>query len=218
VDLGRVRSIDTVRLGWEHAYASRYRILTSLDGQSFDVAAEVSLDQPVARKTSFAVRQARYVRVQALERATPYGISLWEAEVYGPADLAPPPPPADSGQPATTPAPAAGPGAPSSGTSPRPRQRKRAPAARPARLLGLDAQLDRRGAGAVAISGRAAGVRGAVGLSVSRRVNGSWKMVARRNAVVRGGRFSGTFRGLASGQHRIEVTAAGVHRIFMVRA
>ncbi len=219
VDLGRVRSIDTVRLGWEHAYASRYRILTSVDGQSFDVAAEVSLDQPVARTSTFAVRRARYVRVQALERATPYGISLWEAEVYGPADSAPPPPPADPAQPpATTPAPAAGPGGASGGASPRPRARKRAPAARPARLPGLEAQLERRGAGAVAVSGRAPGIRGSVGLSVSRRVNGTWKTVARRSAVVRGGRFSGIFRGLAAGQHRVKVTAAGVRRVFMVRA
>ena len=35
-----------------------------------------------------AASNARYVRILGLTRATPYGISFWEAQVLGPADVA----------------------------------------------------------------------------------------------------------------------------------
>jgi hypothetical protein len=86
VDLGSVRSVDTVRLNWEVAYASQYQVLTSLDGVSFSVAASDGATAAGWRSTVFAARSARFVRVLGLARATPWGISFWDAQVYGPTD------------------------------------------------------------------------------------------------------------------------------------
>ncbi len=93
VDLGSVRKVSKVDLNWEAAYASRYKILTSTDGTTFSEAADVSITAAGLRTTTFAARDARYVRIQGVTRATQYGISFWEAQVFGPSDTAPPPPP-----------------------------------------------------------------------------------------------------------------------------
>jgi glucose/arabinose dehydrogenase/PKD repeat protein len=91
VDLGSVRQVDTVVVNWEAAYASQYRISTSTDGTSFTDAATVSIGAAGPRTTTFASRGARYVRVTGLTRATVWGISFWDVNVYGPADNTPPP-------------------------------------------------------------------------------------------------------------------------------
>jgi glucose/arabinose dehydrogenase len=86
VDLGRTRQVDRVTLNWEAAYASRYRIQTSTNGTTFTQAADVTITSPGVKTHTFAVRSARYVRIMGVTRATPYGISLWDASVFGPAD------------------------------------------------------------------------------------------------------------------------------------
>ena len=86
VDLGRPRSVDRVQIDWENAYASRYQVLTSLNGTSWSLAGETTQAAPGSRTTSFATRTARYVRVLGLQRATQYGISFFEARVLGPDD------------------------------------------------------------------------------------------------------------------------------------
>jgi hypothetical protein len=91
VDLGSVRQVDTVVVNWEAAYASQYRISTSTDGTSFTDAATVSIGVAGPRTTTFAARGARYVRITGVTRATVWGISFWDVNVYGPADTAPPP-------------------------------------------------------------------------------------------------------------------------------
>ena len=93
VDLGGTRQIDTVELQWEAAYASKYKILTSLDGVSFTLAADATASAAGLRSTSFPQRAARYVRVQGVERGTTFGISFWEARVLGPAEGADTTPP-----------------------------------------------------------------------------------------------------------------------------
>ena len=75
-----------MRLNWEVAYASQYQVLTSLDGVSFSVAASDGATAPGWRATSFPARSARYVRVLGLARATQWGISFWDAQVFGPTD------------------------------------------------------------------------------------------------------------------------------------
>ena len=73
-----------MELNWEAAYASRYKILTSTDGTNFTEAADVSITSPGLKTTTFTARDARYVRVLGVTRATQYGISFWDARVYGP--------------------------------------------------------------------------------------------------------------------------------------
>jgi hypothetical protein len=90
VDLGSVRQIDRVELNWETAYASRYRILTRRSsGGSWSTAATVTTWSAGLRVHTFPVRNARYVRIRGDQRATPWGISLWDVRVFGP--TSPPP-------------------------------------------------------------------------------------------------------------------------------
>jgi hypothetical protein len=84
VDLGSQQQVGRVVVDWERAYASRYRISTSTDGTTFTTAADVTNGEPGPKLTTFAARSARWVRVTGLTRATVYGISFWEASVYGP--------------------------------------------------------------------------------------------------------------------------------------
>jgi PKD repeat protein/glucose/arabinose dehydrogenase len=93
VDLGSVRKVDTVEINWEAAYPRSYRIQTSTDGTTFSDAATVAISNPGWKKTTFTARDARYVRVLSVTRATGYGISIWDARVFGPDDPAQPPPP-----------------------------------------------------------------------------------------------------------------------------
>lgn len=104
VDLGAARLVDTMALTWEPAYPERYLVSTSIDGVSFTPAAEQTLEltraqwqilqvvRRIAQRTSFAPRAARYVRVTSIKRASKYGISIWDAQVFGPPDVTSPPP------------------------------------------------------------------------------------------------------------------------------
>ena len=44
----------------------------------------MSITSPGLKTTTFTARSARYVRVQGVTRATQYGISFWDARVFGP--------------------------------------------------------------------------------------------------------------------------------------
>jgi hypothetical protein len=83
VDLGRARKVDAVEINWEAAYARQYRIQTSTDGTTFTDAATVNITARGLKRTEFAERSARYVRVLGVTRATVYGISFWDLRVFG---------------------------------------------------------------------------------------------------------------------------------------
>jgi hypothetical protein len=86
VDLGATVEITRVRLNWEKAYAKRYSIETSEDGVRFAPVKSVSKSADGVDDLDL-VASGRYLRVLGNERATPYGYSLWEIEVYGPGGL-----------------------------------------------------------------------------------------------------------------------------------
>jgi glucose/arabinose dehydrogenase/PKD repeat protein len=96
VDLGSPKPVDTVFLNWETAYASSYKIQVSSDGSTFTTVATVSATAPGWKTTSFTETSARYVRVLGVTRATTYGISFWDAQVFGPAQSNAPTPVIDS--------------------------------------------------------------------------------------------------------------------------
>ena len=92
VDLGSVQEIDRVELNWETAYASSYRVQTrSSRGNSWSTAVTATISSPGLTVHTFPARQARYVRIRGDERATAWGISLWDVQVFGPSS----PPPSD---------------------------------------------------------------------------------------------------------------------------
>jgi beta-glucosidase len=93
VDLGSAQTVGKVTINWEAAYASQYQIQTSTDGTTFTTRATVNITSPGVKTTSFTPVSARYVRIMGVTRATPYGISFWEAQVFAGGSAPPPPPP-----------------------------------------------------------------------------------------------------------------------------
>ncbi|WP_376777763.1 ThuA domain-containing protein [Kibdelosporangium persicum] len=83
VDLGQTRSVSRVRLQWEAAYGRSYRIETSADNVTWSTVNTQSAGDGGTDDISFTATNARYVRVFGTARATAWGYSLWEFEVYG---------------------------------------------------------------------------------------------------------------------------------------
>ncbi|MBB6348189.1 hypothetical protein FHU36_004734 [Nonomuraea muscovyensis] len=82
VDLGRSYPISRVRLDWEAAYASGYRIQVSDDGFTWrDLYTTASGDGGIDDLTNLS-GSGRHVRVYGTARGTPWGYSLHEFEVY----------------------------------------------------------------------------------------------------------------------------------------
>jgi chitinase len=82
VDLGAAQNVSRVVLKWENAYATAYRIETSTDNTNWTVAKTVTTGAGGTEDLSFSAVSARYVRLQGVTRATVYGYSVWEFEVY----------------------------------------------------------------------------------------------------------------------------------------
>ncbi|MEU8644400.1 discoidin domain-containing protein [Streptomyces sp. NPDC048674] len=82
VDLGATAQISKVVLQWDPAYAKSFQIQVSPNGQ--DWTPIYSTTSGTGFKQILAVSgTGRYVRMYGTERATPYGYSLWEFQVYG---------------------------------------------------------------------------------------------------------------------------------------
>jgi glucose/arabinose dehydrogenase len=83
VDLQSVQSINRVVLNWERAYSNAYRIEVSQDGVAWTSVYSTITGGGGVEDISFASTAARYVRLYSTQRATKWGVSLWEFEVYG---------------------------------------------------------------------------------------------------------------------------------------
>nr|WP_285683912.1 discoidin domain-containing protein [Actinoplanes sp. NBRC 103695] len=82
VDLGSVRALNRVKLTWEGAYGRAYQIQTSTDGTAWTTAATVTNSDGGVDESTLSA-SARYVRVYGTQRATQWGYSLWDLNVYG---------------------------------------------------------------------------------------------------------------------------------------
>jgi hypothetical protein len=83
VDLGASYPINHVVLKWEAAYARSYQIQVSNNASSWTTVFTTTTGNGATDDISFASVNARYVRMNGTRRATIYGYSLWEFEVYG---------------------------------------------------------------------------------------------------------------------------------------
>ena len=83
VDLGAEYPIDHVVLKWEAAYAQAYQIEVSSDASTWSPVFTTTSGNGATDDITFAPTTARYVRMYGTQRATAYGYSLWEFEVYG---------------------------------------------------------------------------------------------------------------------------------------
>ena len=81
VDLGAPYDLSGVKLVWEAAYGKAYKLQVSNDGDHWDDAYTEANSDGGTDQISLDVR-ARYIRMLGQQRATTYGFSIWEFEVY----------------------------------------------------------------------------------------------------------------------------------------
>lgn len=82
VDLGQVYEINGVNIYWEGAYASKYKLSVSEDGESYTEVATVEISKEGLESTVFEQVNARYVRFDCLKRGTTkFGCSIYEFQV-----------------------------------------------------------------------------------------------------------------------------------------
>jgi mannan endo-1,4-beta-mannosidase len=108
IDLGSSYAINRVRLNWEAAYANAYSIQVSNDATNWtSIYSRTSGAGGINDLTVSGT--GRYVRMYGTTRATAYGYSLWEFEVYGNPVNGPTPTPAPTRTAAPTATPTAAP-------------------------------------------------------------------------------------------------------------
>ncbi len=81
VDLGEDTLFDRIVLRWELARAVEYEIQVSSDGEDWSTLHRVAASGDVDDLPGFG-SSARYIRMRGLRRATHWGYSLFEFEVY----------------------------------------------------------------------------------------------------------------------------------------
>jgi beta-glucanase (GH16 family) len=82
VDLGATFTISQVVLQWEAAYATAYQLQTSSNGTTWTTVYSTTTSTG-GTQTLAVSGSGRYVRMNGTARATQYGYSLWEFQVYG---------------------------------------------------------------------------------------------------------------------------------------
>ncbi len=82
IDLGTTHPISQVVLNWETAYASAYQIQTSTDGTNWTTVYSTTTGTGGVQTVPVS-GAGRYVRMYGTTRATQWGYSLWEFQVYG---------------------------------------------------------------------------------------------------------------------------------------
>ncbi len=106
VDLGGTATINRVVLVWEAAYGTAFQIQTSADASAWTTVYSTTTATG-GTQTLTVAGTGRYVRMYGTARATGYGFSLWEFQVYGTVDTStttptilsgPARPPATTGQ------------------------------------------------------------------------------------------------------------------------
>ncbi|OUC95768.1 penicillin acylase family protein [Streptosporangium minutum] len=82
VDLGSATTVARTVLRWEAAYGSGYSIQTSSDGSTWTTVHSTTTGNGDVDNVTFTPTTARYIRMRGVTRATSYGYSLYELEVY----------------------------------------------------------------------------------------------------------------------------------------
>jgi hypothetical protein len=82
VDLGASTTVGRALLRWEAAYATSYRIDVSTNATTWTTVFATATGNGGTDNDAFTPTAARYVRMTGVTRATSYGYSLYEFEVY----------------------------------------------------------------------------------------------------------------------------------------
>ena len=84
IDLEELVQINKVILRWEAAYAQKYTIEISVDSNTWTTVYSEQNSNGQIDQIDFELVTTRYVRMWGITRATEYGFSLFEFEIYGP--------------------------------------------------------------------------------------------------------------------------------------
>ena len=95
VDLGATATITRVVITWETAYATDFTIQTSADGSTWTTI-NTTANGTGGVQTLNVSGSGRYVRLNTTRRATQYGASVWEFQVFGTGGVQPTPTPSTS--------------------------------------------------------------------------------------------------------------------------
>lgn len=82
IDLGEIQKVGGVILRWEGAYAKAYEIRVSQDSVDWTTVFSTTSSNGNKDEITFEQVDARYVMMHGTTRATEYGYSIWEFEVY----------------------------------------------------------------------------------------------------------------------------------------
>lgn len=82
IDLGSTHTITNAKLHWETAYAKGYQIQTSLNGSNWTTIYTTTNGDGGVDNLKLS-GEGRYIRMNGTKRATEWGYSLWEFEVFG---------------------------------------------------------------------------------------------------------------------------------------
>ncbi|EOD66009.1 glycoside hydrolase family 3 C-terminal domain-containing protein [Amycolatopsis vancoresmycina] len=82
VDLGAAHTLNQVVLQWEAAYARAFTIQASADGSQWSTVYSTTTGTG-GTQTLPVSGSGRYVRLTTTARATQWGVSLWEFQVFG---------------------------------------------------------------------------------------------------------------------------------------
>ncbi|MDI1465192.1 DUF1996 domain-containing protein [Catellatospora sp. KI3] len=82
VDLGATATITSVVINWETAYARDFTVQTSANGSTWTTI-HTTVNGTGGVQTLTVSGSGRYVRLNTTRRATQYGASLWEFQVFG---------------------------------------------------------------------------------------------------------------------------------------
>jgi len=83
IDLGKKCLIKALRLNWEVAFARAYKIQISDDAVHWKTIYSTQNGQGSTEEIKNLNAKARYIAVYGTTRATEFGYSLWEFEVFG---------------------------------------------------------------------------------------------------------------------------------------
>ncbi len=82
IDLGSAQNLCHVKLTWEAAYGRSYQIQTSVDAATWTTIYTTTTGDGGIDDLTNLSGSGRYIRMYGTVRATVYGYSLWEFEVY----------------------------------------------------------------------------------------------------------------------------------------
>jgi hypothetical protein len=82
VDLGSSQSICGVNLNWETAYATAFQVQTSTDNVNWTPIFSTTTGTGGTQNLTGLTGTGRYIRMNGTVRATQYGYSIWEFQVF----------------------------------------------------------------------------------------------------------------------------------------